>query len=80
VQTKLTLRLDEKLIRWAKAYAKRSGKSVSQMVADYFFLLGPHSKNQNTHLTPIVKSLKGVLKDSDVYRDDYKRHLEEKYL
>jgi len=80
MQTKLTLRLNEKLIRWAKAYAKRSGKSVSQMVADYFVLLGPNIKNRSTTLTPIVKALKGVLKDSDVDSDDYKRHLEEKYL
>jgi predicted HicB family RNase H-like nuclease len=28
VQTKLTLRLDERLVRRAKAYARKSGKSV----------------------------------------------------
>ena len=36
MQTKLTLRLDDRLIRDAKHYARQSGKSLSQMVAEYF--------------------------------------------
>ncbi len=39
MQTNVTLRLDERLVRRAKACARRSGKSVSQMVAEYFLLL-----------------------------------------
>lgn len=80
MQTKLTLRIDEKLIRWAKLYAKRTGKSVSQMVADYFALLQPRDEDDNSNYTPMVKSLKGALKDSELDRNDYKRHLEEKHL
>ena len=34
--TKLTLRIYERLIKQAKAYAKQSGKSVSKLVADLF--------------------------------------------
>ena len=36
MQTKLTLRLDAHLIAQAKARAQRQGKSLSQVVADYF--------------------------------------------
>jgi hypothetical protein len=36
MQTKLTLRLHERLIRRAKAYARRRGKSLSQIVSDFF--------------------------------------------
>ena len=36
MQTKLTLRLDDRLIRDAKHHARQSGKSLSQMVAEYF--------------------------------------------
>ena len=79
-RTVVTLRIDEKLIRWAKLYAKRTGKSVSQMVADYFALLQPRMEEDGSDCTPTVKSLKGVLKDSGVGREDYKRYLEEKYL
>ena len=37
MQTKLTLRLDEELIKFAKVYAKERGKSLSQIVADYLY-------------------------------------------
>jgi hypothetical protein len=36
MQTKLTLRLDDELVRKAKKFSKRAGKSVSKIVADYF--------------------------------------------
>ena len=36
MNTKLTLRLEEELIKSAKNHANIIGKSVSQMVADYF--------------------------------------------
>ena len=44
MQNKLTLRIDEKLIAKAKAFAKSNGKSVSQIVADYFNLLDKKNK------------------------------------
>jgi hypothetical protein len=36
METKLTLRLDEGLIKSAKKEARHRGTSLSQMVADYF--------------------------------------------
>ncbi len=80
MQSKLTLRLDEGLIRRAKVIAKRRGKSLSQMVAEYFALLGSRSPKGPDDLAPTVKSLKGILKGSDLDREDYERHLEDKYL
>jgi hypothetical protein len=80
VQSKLTLRLDEGLIRRAKVIAKRRGKSLSQIVAEYFALLGSRSPKEPDDLAPTVKSLKGILKGSDLDREDYERHLEDKYL
>jgi len=80
MQTKLTLRLDEKLIKRAKKYARQTGKSVSQMVADYFTLLGPGEMRDDLQYTHTVQSLKGVLRSGGVDEKDYRRHLEEKYL
>ena len=80
MQTKLTLRLDEALVRRAKAYAKRTGKPVSQLVAEYFALLRAHAKDADSELAPMVRRLKGVLRGADVDVEDYRRHLEEKYL
>ena len=80
MQTKLTLRLDERLIKQAKKYARQTGKSVSQMVADYFTLLGPSEMRDNSQYTHTVQSLKGVLRSGGVDEEDYRRHLGEKYL
>ncbi|MEJ2612762.1 MAG: DUF6364 family protein [Candidatus Thiodiazotropha sp.] len=76
MQSKLTLRLDETLIQQAKIYAKQHDKSLSQVVADYFHLLTKGTESLEP--PPITQSLIGVIKDVD--EDDYKRHLEEKYL
>ena len=68
MNTKLTLRLDQRLIRRAKAYARRTGRSVSQIVADYFRLLESEEKAEDMELTPTVRSRRGVLHDRDVNR------------
>lgn len=80
MQTKLTLRLDEELIELAKAYAHETGKSLSQMVADYFRLLTMVPREAASGLPPTVRSLKGALRGADVDEEDYRRHLEEKYM
>lgn len=80
MNTKLTLRINEELIRSAKKQANSMGKSVSQLVADYFYLLDRQVNEEHVQLTPIVKSLKGVLKNSQIDEDDYKSYLEDKYL
>jgi hypothetical protein len=80
MNTKLTLRLDEELIERAKAYSRVSGKSVSQIVADYLALLPGGAAEGGTRLTPIVRSLRGLLRGADVDESDYRKHLEDKYL
>ena len=80
MNTKLTLRLEKDLIKVAKSHASNIGKSVSQLVADYFYLLDKKSSNKTVQLTPIVKSLKGSLKNHGVNESDYKSYLEDKYL
>ena len=46
METKLTLRLEDKLIRKAKKLAKDRGKSVSRMVADYIVALRVRTQTQ----------------------------------
>jgi hypothetical protein len=78
--TKLTLRIDEELITRAKTYAKRSGKSVSRLVADFFAVLSQSEEEGTYNITPKVKSLHGLLRDATVDFEDYKKHIEQKYL
>jgi len=80
MQTKLTLRVDDELIARVKSYARRSGKSVSQLVSDYLEMLPEPEPRPSRPLTPIVESLRGALAGSGLDEADYRRHLEEKYL
>ena len=80
MSTKLTLRIDEELIERAKSYSKVSGKSVSQIVADYLAMLPAESGEESARFTPIVRSLRGLLRGADIDESDYRGHLEDKYL
>jgi hypothetical protein len=79
MQTKLTLRLEEKLIRRAKRYARRSGRSVSQLVADYFALLEQDDPARQEPVPPTVTALRGLLRGSTVDEADYRQHLLERH-
>jgi len=55
MNSKLTLRMDDGLIALAKAEAAQRGKSVSQMVGEFFDLLG-HAKAPVEKLPPVTSS------------------------
>ena len=78
MNTKLTLRLDEDLIASAKRHSAESGRSVSQLVADFFALID--AQDAGAEVTPRVRSLRGVLASSGLDESDYRRHLVDKYL
>ena len=79
MNTKLTLRLDDRLITKAKRYSDRSGKSVSQLVADFFSAMDADESIPGTEISPRVRSLRGAFKGSTATEEDYRRYLEEKY-
>ncbi|MEK7407762.1 MAG: DUF6364 family protein [Acidobacteriota bacterium] len=73
--SKLTLSIDETVVRRAKRYAGRRGVSVSKLVETYLaFVSDPPPAAEPP---PILSSLRGVLKKGGVA--DYRRHLVEKY-
>ncbi len=80
MNTKLTLRLDDHLIKSAKEYSAITGKSVSKIVSDFFVIIKNEKLIKSGSITPTVESLKGILKDSSFSENEYKKHLEEKYL
>ncbi len=80
MNTKLTLRMDDKLIASAKQYSAHSGKSISKIVADLFTIIKNEKTKKKYKLTPTVKSLKGVMRGEKVSEKDYKKYLERKYL
>jgi len=80
MNTKLTLRLDDRLIESAKEYSAKTGKSVSKIVSDLFVIIKNEKLKERSPVTPAVLSLKGILKGAELSEKDYKKHLEEKYL
>jgi uncharacterized protein GlcG (DUF336 family) len=80
--TKLTLRLDERLIAAAKDYARANGRSLSVLVADYFAQLsGQAQRPPSTTPTasPITSKLRGALKAASVTETDHLAHLAAKH-
>ena len=80
MHTKLTLRLEADLVQRAKSFAKKTGKSVSRIVADYFTVLErPPKREKPLSWPPLVRSLKGSLRRARVDEKDYRRYLEHKH-
>ena len=79
MNTKLTLRMDEDVVRKAKMEAKRRGKSVSRMVAEFIESIGSRPDLEKA-LPPTTASLVGILKGKTISEDDYKIHLRERHL
>jgi hypothetical protein len=73
---KLTLRLNQRLIKQAKEYAAQHNISVSELVETYFLHLD--SKKEPTH-TPLVQQLTGILPADIDVKQEYEDYLVEKY-
>ena len=71
--------MEEAVVRKAKMEARRRGKSVSRMVAEFIESVGSQPVSEKP-LPPTTASLLGILKGQEFSEDDYKAHLREKYL
>ena len=81
METKLTLRLDEEIIKSAKKYAKKNKISVSKMVSGYLQALTDPDEEIYS-ISPIVKELSGIIPpeiDTSSLVDEYHAHLQEKH-
>lgn len=79
MQAELTLELEQHLIERAGRFAKASGKSVSELVADYLAQLGQQDELDEGTLPPITRSLSGILEGADIDEAEYYRHLAHKH-
>ena len=79
--TKLTLRLDESVIRDAKQAARVRGVSLSEMVSGYFRAVS-RKKGAKTETTPVLAEITGILgpkADAKKLLAGYHKHLARKY-
>ena len=79
---KLTLSLDNSVIKKAKDYAQSKKKSLSQMVENYFKFITSETQNEENEIEPIVEELTGSIKTRDNfdYKDVKFNYLKDKYL
>ncbi|MEO6819644.1 MAG: DUF6364 family protein [Ginsengibacter sp.] len=59
--TKLTLTIEENVINSAKNYAKKKGKSLSNLVENYLKSISSNEPDLNT-ISPKITKLMGVIK------------------
>jgi len=77
MNTKLTLTIEQELIVLAKKYAKNKGRSLSDLVENYFKVLTKSldKDSDSIEISPKVKALMGSIKLPDDF--DYKKALSE---
>ena len=82
MNTKLTLTIEQEIIKRAKAYAKDKNRSLSDIIENYLkSLTSEVPQAHGKALNPVVKSLKGSFKmppDLD-YKKELRDRVEKKY-
>ena len=76
--TKLTLDVEESLLRFGEEWARNRGKSLSSLFADYLSTLEKFAVEEQD-LPPITRRLLGIASGVDVDEEDYRRYLEGKH-
>lgn len=71
--TKLTLTIEQEVIKTAKSYAQKKGRSLSDLVENYLKSL--ETKDSGEDISPRVKRLVGAIKLPKEF--DYKESLKE---
>lgn len=80
MQTKLTLSMDKEVIEEAKKYARKKNTSLSKLIKSYLQSITRNKAEKDTEITPLVKSLSGILtKENLNYKKKYADYLERKY-
>lgn len=82
MNTKLTLSVDNTVIKKAKMFAKNNHTSLSQLIESYLLnITREEHKIEEEEISPLVKSLSGILKlpSQYDYKKDISHHLEDKY-
>lgn len=76
MNTKLTLTIEEEVIKTAKEYAKEKGQSLSDLVENYFKLISKDRREiQPEQLSIRIQRLRGIMTIDEDF--DYKKVLTE---
>ncbi|KAA3654797.1 MAG: hypothetical protein DWQ10_17595 [Calditrichaeota bacterium] len=70
MNAKLTIRLDEEIIRRMKKYAGSRHISLSKFTEMLFKKILDENEQENENLTPIVKKYSGIIRNSAIHDKD----------
>ena len=81
MNTKLTLSIDDKIIKQAKEFAKQRNKSLSKLIEDYLGGIISKTPSNDDNIPPVTKKLAGILKGKKEIntKNDISTFLENKY-
>jgi hypothetical protein len=81
MNTKLTLKLNQRTIERAKKYSNKKNQSLSTIVEKYFNIISEKDFADDIEISPNVLELSGIINLSENYnlKAMYGKHLEEKY-
>ena len=81
MNSKLTLKMNDRVIKRAKRYAKKNKQSLSALVENYFSIISGEEDITEIEISPNVLELSGIIDLPGNYdlKKEYKKHLEEKY-
>lgn len=81
MDSKLTLKISQAVIEKAKYYAKSKKTSVSKLIENYLQNITENSSRSKQEITPIVKSLSGIIELPKNYdsKKEYANFLTKKY-
>jgi hypothetical protein len=78
--TKLTLTVEKSIIERAKSYAKRTGRSLSEIIETYLTTITDESVDNE--MSPKLKKIVGIIKLPKDFneKEELRKSLEDKYL
>jgi hypothetical protein len=76
-QSKLTLKLKKRTIEKGKAFVRKRKTSLSQLIENYLDKIT--AEPENSGISPLVKSLSGIMKGKDSDKKGYADYLQKKY-
>ncbi|NDV83266.1 DUF6364 family protein [Bacteroides sp. 51] len=79
MNTKLTLNVDKGIVEEAKRYARKHRVSLSNLIENYLNSLVEKPKEKK-EVSALVESLTGIIPDTKDERNEYRDHLQQKYM
>ncbi|MDR1974855.1 MAG: DUF6364 family protein [Bacteroidales bacterium] len=83
METRLTITIDSEIVSMARKSAQSQKSNLPDLIKTYLISLSKDTMSANNiELTPIVKSLKGSFKNSEIsdYKKELRTRVSNKYL